>query len=116
MNYDPYASDEESNSREDPGGCPLNSGSITALWVPPTSVRWHEQTKTAVAWTNSLFCSWVPSVGLVHTKTLSYGQGNIAVMAVHLLKENFLWPPPSTCQTSAVEAKEANKQRRGQQS
>ena len=52
MNYNPYASDEESNSRKDPGkgepplettgeetipppprfSCPLSSGSITALW------------------------------------------------------------------------------------
>ena len=62
MGYDPYASDEDSDSREDPGegelpsesteeeatlpsprlSCPLSSGSITALWEPQTSVWWHQ--------------------------------------------------------------------------
>ena len=109
MNYGPYTSDEESNSREDPGegespsetteeetipppphlSCPLSSGSITALWGPQTSVRWHEQMQTAAAGTNSLFYSWVPSVGPVHATTSSYGQGNIAFGSASLKKRTF---------------------------
>ena len=104
-----YAIDEESNSREDHGereplsetteeetisppprlSFPLSSGSITVLWRPRTSVWWHEQMQTAAAWTNSLFYSWVPSVGPVHTTTSSYGQGNITFGSAPLKKITF---------------------------
>ena len=77
MDYDPFAGDKNSDSREDPRegesplesikeeatllsprlSCPLSSGSITALWGPQISVQWHQQMQTAAAETNSLFYS-----------------------------------------------------------
>ena len=95
--YDPWASDKNSDSREDSGegeplsksieeevtlpsprhSCPLSSGSITALWGPRTSVPWHQQMQTAATGTESLFYSWVSSVGPVHTTTPHCSQGNI---------------------------------------
>ena len=108
MEYGPWASDEDSDSRENPGegepplesieeeatlpspchGCLLSSGSITALWGPQTSVRWHQQMQIAAAGTNSLFYSWVPSVGPVHTTTPCCGQGT-SPRSAHLVK----WEP-----------------------
>ena len=72
MDYDPCASDEDSDSKEIPGegeppsesieeeatlpslrlSCLLSSGSITALWGPRTSDQWHQQMQTAAAGTN----------------------------------------------------------------
>ena len=97
MEYDPSASDEDSDSKEVPGkaeppsesieeeatspsprlSCPLSSGSITALWGPRTSDRWHQQMQTVADGTNSLFYSWVPSICPVYATTPRCGQRNI---------------------------------------
>ena len=68
---------------------PLSSGSIMAPWGPQTPVRWHQQTQAAAAETNSLFCIWVPSVGLVHAITPCCGQGNITSSSAPFKKRTF---------------------------
>ena len=107
--HEPCVSDEDSDSREDPregeppskfseGGtippppclsCPLSNGSITALWGPRTSVRWHQQMQSAAVETNSLFYSWVPSISPVHATTSRCGQGNITPGSAPQKKRTF---------------------------
>ena len=109
MNCDPCASNEDSDNREGPGegespsepaeeeatlpfprsSCPLSSGSITALWGPRTSVRWHQQMQIVAIGTNSLFYSWAPSVGPVHALAPRCGQGNIISGSAPVKKRTF---------------------------
>ena len=96
MDSGPCASDKDIDSNGDPRegeplseyigeeatlppphlSCPLSGGSITALWGPQTSGRWHQQMQTAATRTNSTLYSWVPSAGPVHVTTSRCGQGN----------------------------------------
>ena len=103
------SSNEDSDNREGPGegespsepaeeeatlpfprsSCPLSSGSITALWGPRTSVRWHQQMQIVAIGTNSLFYSWAPSVGPVHALAPRCGQGNIISGSAPVKKRTF---------------------------